>query len=292
MGKLAFEDADNSNADVHALQVNCAPDAFAELCKEQEVRGFPAIRLYPRTVMKKAKHIDVNFAFQMPIVMMSMAGLNVEMSEDAIKQMVQSLTNIARKTVKERHLHTHVTHHAVFKEGCRLRGNIDVPRVPGTLHFEAMSRSDRMLNYAFTNVSHRVNHFSFGEPEAAWGEVPTRYGLGVRPLDGQSFETTHFHQAAHHYAKVVHTRLEMEGGLRLYMLTHSWNVHTYPRHEAPKAKFSFDPSPVEVVISPGRRWYDFVSSTLAIVGGAYSSLHIAYWTMATLSELRAWRRKT
>jgi len=36
-----------------------------------------------------------------------------------------------------------------------------VARVPGTLHFEAAHSRDLSLNFAYTNVSHTVNHLSF-----------------------------------------------------------------------------------------------------------------------------------
>lgn len=39
----------------------------------------------------------------------------------------------------------------------------------------------------------------------------------------------------------------------------------------PQAKFSYDLSPVEVVISYSRRrWYDYVTSVFAIIGGAFT----------------------
>lgn len=47
----------------------------------------------------------------------------------------------------------------------------------------------------------------------------------------------------------------------------------YEESEVPEAKFSYDISPMSVVISSKRkRWYEFVTSTLAIIGGAYTVL--------------------
>jgi hypothetical protein len=44
----------------------------------------------------------------------------------------------------------------------------------------------------------------------------------------------------------------------------------------PQAKFSYDLSPVEVIITKGdRRWYDFVTKIFAIIGGAYTIMSLA-----------------
>ncbi|CAE8607918.1 unnamed protein product [Polarella glacialis] len=287
-GRLKMEDANGAPADVWALQVNCGPEAFGPLCEEERVQGFPQIALYPRTVLQKAKHQVLNIAFPINIIMMSMMGVDVQMPVEVKKQMAESFAEKARATVRERHLHSNATHHEIFREGCRLRGHLDVPRVPGTIHFEAKSANDRELNYAFTNVSHTFNHLSFGRPGAAadasqrlLGLLPG-YGLHAKPLDGRSFTSERFHQGAHHYVKVVHTRLEHEESVRLYLYMHQWNLQTFSRYEAPRAKISYDVSPLEVVASHRRRWYDFATSTLALVGGAFAIIQIVYGVLASL----------
>jgi len=43
--------------------------------------------------------------------------------------------------------------------------------------------------------------------------------------------------------------------------------------DVPEAKFAYDLSPMAVVVSSkGRRWYDFVTSVCAIVGGTFTVL--------------------
>jgi len=49
------------------------------------------------------------------------------------------------------------------------------------------------------------------------------------------------------------------------------------RKSVPQAKFSYDLSPVEVIVTKGeRRWYDFLTSILGIIGGTYSSIALAH----------------
>jgi len=45
----------------------------------------------------------------------------------------------------------------------------------------------------------------------------------------------------------------------------------YEVSDVPEAKFSYDLSPMAVVVtSKGRRWYDFVTSVCAIIGGTFT----------------------
>jgi hypothetical protein len=48
------------------------------------------------------------------------------------------------------------------------------------------------------------------------------------------------------------------------------------RKTVPQARFSYDLSPVEVVVKRSdRRWYDFVTSIFAIVGGAFTVMSMS-----------------
>lgn len=171
----------------------------------------------------------------------------------------------------KRHLHTGATYHDMFKEGCRLNGFVEVARVPGTVHFQAQHSKEKTLNLAFTNVSHTVHHFSFGEnPRRSMHSLPSDYKKHINPIDGRTFSVDKFHKAPNHFIKVVHTRFA-ESGIRSYQQTHQHSVRTLQRHSVPQAKFSYDLSPIEVVVSKGgRRWYDFVTQVFAIVGGCVS----------------------
>jgi len=279
-----MKDANGDRADLWALQVNCGREGFPELCTKEGVTRFPLMRLYPRSVAERAKapHRDLKFAFPAPILLaMSMMPDDIPLVMDApmAQQCYDAFSRIATDVIKGRHLHTHVVQHDMFQEGCRLRGSMDVPRVPGTLHFHAKRAEDHVLNTAFTNVSHTLHHLSFGRPlDEDAQDVSLLAGDGMRgtQLNGKVFASRHFHQGAHHYIKVVHTRMENDRHARLYTYTHQWYMQTYPRHESPKVKISFDLAPVEVVVSQRRIWYDFVTSTLALVGGGFSCVQMAY----------------
>ena len=129
---------------------------------------------------------------------------------------------------------------------------------------------------------HVVNHLSFGTPLASSTERKlSKYAQfqANYPLDGGRFISPDFHQAHHHYSKVVSTHFQV-GGLmskmrdviRYQTLVQSQVMH-YSEMDVPEAKFAYDLSPMAVVVSSkGRRWYDFVTSVCAIVGGTFTVL--------------------
>jgi len=243
-------DADHVAANIRVLKINCVD--FEETCADQRVQSFPTIRLYRRGTREK------------------------EFTEYNGPRQIQALSAFMHAEVGKRHMHTGAKYHEIFSEGCRISGHVEVARVPGTVHFQAMHTNEKTLNLAFTNVSHTVHHFSFGEaPRRSIYMLPSEYRRQVNPLDGRSFTVDKFHKAPNHFIKVVHTRFETSG-LRSYQQTHQWSVRTLQRNSIPQAKFSYDLSPVEVVVSKGdRRWYDFVTQIFAIIGGAFSVMSMA-----------------
>merc|ERR1711979_112193 len=130
-------DANGVQANVRVLKMNCVD--FEETCQAQRVGSFPTIRFYRRGAKER------------------------EFNEYHGPRTVDALSSFAHAQVAKRHLHSGAQYHDVFAEGCRLSGHLEVARVPGTLHLQAVHPKDKNLNLAFTNVSHHVHHFSFGE---------------------------------------------------------------------------------------------------------------------------------
>jgi len=245
-GNLEMKDADGVKANIRVLKINCVD--FEEACQQQMVQSFPSMRLYRRGAKEK------------------------QWTEYNGPRQGDALADFARQEVGKRHLHTGSHYHQIFAEGCRMSGFLEVARVPGTIHFQATHTNEKTLNLAFTNVSHHVHHFSFGEPQntGMMSAIPAEFRQHVTPLDGKAYIAGKFHMAPHHFIKVVHTRFE-DLKMRSYQQTHQWNVRTVQRKTVPQARFSYDLSPVEVVVKKSeRRWYDFVTSLFAIIGGAFT----------------------
>ena len=84
-------------------------------------------------------------------------------------------------------------------------------------------------------------------------------------------------QSHHHYSKVVSTHYEMTSMLSsastilgYQMLTQSQIMH-YDEMDVPEAKFSYDLSPMQVVVTEEREAFaSFLTQICAIIGGVFT----------------------
>lgn len=184
-------------------------------------------------------------------------------------------------------------------QGCQVSGHLMVNRVPGNFHIEAKSVNHN-LNAAMTNLTHRVNHMSFGEPitklaphmentpfmrkvKRVLKQVPEEHKQ-FTPMDTKVYATSKFHQAFHHYIKVVSTHLNMGSSsnaqafndvnsIVVYQMLEQSQIVFYDDVNVPEARFSYDMSPMSVVVQKeGRKWYDYLTSLCAIIGGTFTTL--------------------
>jgi len=247
--KKEFTNSHDWPASVKFMKMNCAE--FDNKCIEAKVNAFPTLRLYNK---KDGSYQDF-----------------------ADKRSVGNIRNFLNKYVSKFHLVAGGGEHgAVTTEGCRVAGTIEVPRVPGHLHLQAESFGDVSLNRALTNVSHLVSHLSFGNVsamvEAENSYIPQDMLTHIRPLDGESFVVRHFHEAPQHHLKVVATHVE-GNQFNFYQMTHTDRTRKLQEDSqlAPQARFSFEFAPMAVhVKSTSKKWYHFLTTLFAILGGTYS----------------------
>jgi hypothetical protein len=103
------------------------------------------------------------------------------------------------------------------------------------------------------------------------------FSSSTSPLDSNVYINGDFHQSYHHFTKVVSTHYEVDSMfskknviLGYQILAQSQIMH-YEESDVPEAKFSYDLSPMAVVVTnKGRRWYDFITSLCAIIGGTFT----------------------
>ena len=88
------------------------------------------------------------------------------------------------------------------------------------------------------------------------------------------YHTSKYHQAYHHYIKVVSTHLDMAGNTETaYQFLEQSQIVYYDEVNVPEARFSYDLSPMSVVVKrEGRKWYDYLTSLCAIIGGTFTTL--------------------
>ena len=158
-----------------------------------------------------------------------------------------------------------------------LSGYLLVNRVPGNFHLEARSKVHN-INAAMTNLSHVVNHLSFGpiltrDAERKLAQFEEEFHV-TDALDGRWFVLDKLHKAYHHYIKVVGTMYEVAGGNDhhlAYQMLPETSVMSYAEDQVPEARFNYDISPMSVIVKKeGKRWYDFLTNLAGILGGVYT----------------------
>ena len=173
--------------------------------------------------------------------------------------------------------------------GCQISGFLWVDRVPGNFHIQAHSLHHD-IDAKLANVSHEVHHLSFGNPGIKSTiqrnnlVAPEGFERTLSPMDGNVYVNYNQHEAFHHYVKVVTTefddpyltkidgRKRSDYGIRAYQLLTSSQLSFYRSDIVPEAKFSYDPSPIAVYHrrTYNKRWYDYITSLMAIIGGTFT----------------------
>jgi hypothetical protein len=90
-----------------------------------------------------------------------------------------------------------------------------VDRAPGNFHIQAQSKGHDLAAH-MTNVSHIINHLSFGKPFSKYfikeglKNTPEGFLETTRPFDGNVYVTSNVHEAHHHYLKIITTDFDAE----------------------------------------------------------------------------------
>jgi len=264
------------NMPVGVAKIDCM--AESDLCRDEKVMAFPTLRWY-----ENGKQITPEYKMDRTVqAMVAFAKRKLEMNE---KFKDWELGAAARgdsdaEIDKKRKL---FSQSRPEHPSCQVSGHLMVNRVPGNFHIEAKSKNHN-LNSAMTNLTHVVNHLSFGEPldvkarraKRILKQVPEEHKQ-FNPMDDSVYITKEFHQAFHHYIKVVSTHLNVRSSEANQMLTYQFleqsQIVYYDVSNVPEARFSYDLSPMSVVVEKeGRKWYDYLTSLCAIIGGTFTTL--------------------
>mgnify|MGYP003386888314 CR=1 FL=1 len=170
-------------------------------------------------------------------------------------------------------------------------------RVPGHFHIEA--RSDHHnLNPVMSNLSHVVNHLSFGRTllkneQKRVSAIPEAYysPTASNPMDDKEFVNEGLHQAFHHFLKVVSTTIEFGAthtkrsakDIVTYQMVESSQLMQFAEDEVPDARFSYDISPMAVgIVRKTKKWYEFLTSVCALIGGTFTVLGLFSGFLGTI----------
>lgn len=257
-------------------KVDCM--AETELCRDEKVMAFPTLRWY-----EGGKAITPDYKMDRTVqAMVGFAKRKLEMNQKFKdwEKGAEARGDSDAEVEKKRKL---FSQSRPEHPSCQVSGHLMVNRVPGNFHIEAKSKNHN-LNSAMTNLTHVVNHLSFGEPMDSQSyrtkrilkQVPEDHKQ-FSPMDDSMYLTKEFHQAYHHYIKVVSTHLNVGSSEANQMLTYQFleqsQIVYYDVNNVPEARFSYDLSPMSVVVEKeGRKWYDYLTSLCAIIGGTFTTL--------------------
>jgi len=259
------EAVDGDDMPVGVANVDCV--AQANVCREQSILAFPCLRWYENGEYKGPD-------YKLDRTVNALVG-HASRKLDASKK-YHNWKDDKKASSQPRPMYSKPEN-----PGCQVSGTLMVNRVPGNFHIEAKSVNHN-LNSAMTNLTHTVNHLSFG----AMGKDPSRQVSRAlkqvpealqqfKPLDAKLFTTYKFHQAYHHYIKVVSTHLNLgtTNLPTLYQFLEQSQIVYYEEVNVPEARFSYDLSPMSVIVEKeGRKWYDYLTSLCAIIGGTFTTL--------------------
>lgn len=181
--------------------------------------------------------------------------------------------------------------------GCNLSGFLWVDRAPGSFHIQARSTTHDIAAH-MTNVSHEVHHLSFGNPGLKYqidrGLVayPDDFFSTTKPMDGNVYVNKNEHEAFHHYLKIVTTEFDdpftstKKVGMIGYQVQSNSQLSFYRSDIVPEAKFSYDPSPISVYYRKKfkKRWYDYITSLMAIIGGTFTLVGMLEHSVHTMTS--------
>lgn len=289
-----YEHAKNLEKPVMIARVDCV--IHQVLCQENLIQAYPTLRLYVdgvhdddyrghRTVIsmadwlvqKEGKHDkDLKASDSAATFAAQAARRRMEVEGDE-KEWFDEIKHQRNRGQHTRNDNWEESEHP----GCRIVGNIFLDRVPGNFHIQARSNQHDLVPH-MTNVSHIVHELSIGDPASRrmiQGDkvvLPEPVKGKFSPMDSNSYVTHEYHQAYHHYLKVITTDIE---GLKsykgrqykAYQIVYSSQRALYDNDKVPEAKFIYDLAPIAVSYKKeGRHWYDYLTSLMAIIGGTFT----------------------
>jgi len=251
--------------------VDCV--AQSAICKTHKIFAFPTLRWYA-----KMEPVSPDYKQDRTVsALTDFAKRKFDMNE----RFKNWQTRVGERDLKAKEKTFQEWHGRPSYPGCQVSGYLQVNRVKGNFHVEARSTSHN-LNPAMANLSHTVNHLSFGPTQDAlknhnfkryMKRVPKDY-QEFTPMDAKVYGAREFHQAFHHYIKVVSTNIEKgSSSFLVYQFLEQSQIVKYSADDVPEARFSYDISPMSVSVkADGMKWYDYLTSLFAIIGGTFTTL--------------------
>ncbi|CEM24367.1 unnamed protein product [Vitrella brassicaformis CCMP3155] len=164
-------------------------------------------------------------------------------------------------------------------EGCRIRGFVQVNKVPGNVHISTHSHAHLLASLYGTwqkmDIGHTINHLSFGNDREVEYVRRTFKDTGiVSPLDGSAKTQPEKHDDPvifEYYCNVVPTIYEGLEGSERHVFQFTANSNQIANPQMPSIYFRYHISPVTVRFQEMReQLITFLTQVCGIVGGVFT----------------------
>ena len=163
-------------------------------------------------------------------------------------------------------------------EGCRIKGEFKVMRLPGNFHISSHSFADvlkefyrRGIEFGM-NLTHTINHISFGN-EKDIHIIQKKFHEGIiTPLDNYTVIDNMDGRLFDYYLKIVPTIYHALGKKRDYnIFQFSSNYKKTKSRMIPTLFFRYDLSPIQVKFTQYQKnMFEIVINCWAIIGGMFT----------------------
>lgn len=242
-------------------KIDCTQEA--QLCRDHQITGFPSIRVF----RKGSDDITMQG-------MHEHEAYRGDRTKDSLLEFAEALVPSAGQP----HRYIRGVTRIAKTPGCNLSGFVLVKKVPGTLHFLAKSPG-HSFDFPAMNMSHVVHQWYFGnKPSPRRRAALARlHPLGLTDdwadkLAGQPFTSANQRVTHEHYSQVVLTTIDPKNrGVGAYdAYEYTVHSHQYSTDDIPASRFSYELSPIQIVVTEKpKAWYHFITTLCAIVGGVF-----------------------
>lgn len=240
---------------VKVAKVNCAEFRNKALCRRHRILGYPTVLRYIGGNVHRPERFHGIRSLDR---FLGFAEEGVE------KKFPGRISGMREKIISEEEDDENSP--LGSRDGCNIVGYIEVPRVPGHLHFISNT----------SGLSHQLHHLSFG-PRLDSDFATTHLKDHRISVPEKRYSDARSHE---HYVKILPTRHVMSDfaveTFRYTMKSHSYSPRSGDENTRREVRFTYDISPLVVEYREETvPFYHFMTSLCAVVGGVYALIGFA-----------------
>ena len=258
---------------VKVAKVNCAEYRNKALCRRNRIRGFPTVlrfvggNIHRPEMFHGIRSLDRFLTF-------AEEGLEKKFP-GRVAGLREKIMDEARKQQEQDDYEAKISNNMSSRDGCNLVGYIEVPRVPGHLHFISDTNSEDAASHVF-------HHLSFG-PRLDSDFANTHLKDHRISMPEQRYVQGVSHE---HYMKILPTRHWLSDQVAVESFRYTTNSHATTLKKNSnnnndddvkrEVRITYDISPLVVEYRDETvPFYHFMTNLCAVIGGVYALIGFA-----------------